>query len=192
MLRVAIVGNIASGKSVVEDILLRGGFSVLDTDKLCHYLLGTTPQIVEDFGNFDIFVNENISRDKLGKIIFNSPELKKKLEDILYPLVRKGIDEFFLEHESEQVCFVAIPLLFESGMEDLFDKIVFVYAEDDIRKKRLMQRNNYSAEYAQIRMDAQLGQQEKINKADFVIYNNSTLKNLELQVENFLLKFSEN
>ncbi len=192
MLRVAIVGNIASGKSVVEDILSRREFSVLDTDKLCHYLLGTTPQIAEAFENFDIFENENISRDKLAKLVFNSSELKKKLEDILYPLVRKGINEFFSEHESEKVCFVAIPLLFEAGMEYLFDKIVFVYADDEIRKKRLMQRNNYSAEYAQIRMDAQLGQYEKLKKADIVIYNNSTIENLELQVENFLLKLSEN
>ena len=67
-------------------------------------------------------------------------------------------------------------------MEDLFDKVLFVYTDDEIRLERLMKRNNYTREYAQIRMNSQISQDEKINKADYIIYNNSTINELEAQL----------
>ena len=67
-------------------------------------------------------------------------------------------------------------------MEDLFDKILFVYTDDNIRLERLMKRNNYTREYAQIRMNSQISQDKKVNKADYVVYNNSTVNDLEEQL----------
>ena len=131
MLRVAIVGNIASGKSTVEKALQTSGYVVLDTDKVCHGLL-LCKEVADAFSSYDVFENGIISREKLGKLVFSEPEQKELLESILYPMVKLKIEEFFEKYSDESLAFVAIPLLFEAGMESLFDKIVFVYCDDEL------------------------------------------------------------
>lgn len=183
MIKVALVGNIASGKSTVEEILQQSDYLVLDTDRVCHKLLENNSEIIEAFSSYDILDdNQNISREKLGKIVFSNPTLKTKLESILHPQIRKEIINFFDENKSQKIVFVAIPLLFEANMQDLFDKILFVYTNDEIRLERLIARNHYTKEYAQIRLNSQLSQDEKIKKSDYVIYNNSTKDELKEEV----------
>lgn len=183
MIKVALVGNIASGKSTVEEIFQQFDYLVLDTDRVCHKLLENNSEIIEAFSSYDILDgNQNISREKLGKIVFSNPTLKTKLESILHPQIRKEIINFFDENKSQKIVFVAIPLLFEANMQDLFDKILFVYTNDEIRLERLIARNKYTKEYAQIRLNSQLSQDEKVKKSDYVIYNNSTKKELKKEV----------
>ncbi len=183
MIRVALVGNIASGKSTVDEILQQFGYLVLDTDKVCHKLLENNSEIVDAFRSYDILdKNQKKKKKKLGKIAFSNPKLKTKLESILHPQIRKEIFKFFEINKSQKIVFVAIPLLFEANMQDLFDKILFVYTNDEIRLERLIARNNYTKEYAQIRLNSQLSQDEKVQKSDYVIYNNSTKDDLKKEV----------
>ena len=182
MLKIALVGNIASGKSTVEKYLTDCNYPVLDTDQVCHRLLVELPEIIETFKTYDIFNSGKISREKLGKLVFNNPELKHKLEAILYPKVKNEIEEFFSKNATSDFTFVAIPLLFEAGMESLFDKILFVYCDDNIRLKRLIERNNYTEEYAKIRLSAQASQEEKLDKADWILNNNSSKENLKTEL----------
>ena len=71
-------------------------------------------------------------------------------------------------------------------MRDIFDKVLLIYTDDEIRKKRLLLRNNYTPEYAGIRMKSQIPQEEKKLLSDYIIYNNGTLSDLERSVEKFL------
>ena len=104
----------------------------------------------------------------------------------MYPYVRVEIARFMSRNIHSEYAFVSVPLLYEAGMEDLFDKVLFVYCSDDIRLNRLMSRNHYSEEYAKIRMDAQLPQDEKVKKADWVVYNNSTVEDLTEQISKII------
>lgn len=191
MIRIALVGNIASGKSTVEKVLTeKYGFSVLDTDKACHFLLEKlSAKIIQEFKNYEILdENGRLSREKLGKVVFYNEDLKTKLENILYPNLRVEINRYFEEHKSEEIVFVAIPLLFEANMENLFDKIMFVYCNDEIRLERLIKRNNYTREYAQKRLNSQLSQEEKVEKSDIIIQNNSDKIALEQEIDKALNK----
>ena len=185
MIKYAITGNIASGKTEVQKILERNGFRVFDTDHAGHVLLENNSDVIKAFKDFDILQDGKISRDKLGKVVFNNKEKLEKLNSILHPEITKKILEFFEENKSEKKVFVGIPLLFETKMEKLFDKVILVYTDDDIRLKRLLARNNYTIEYAQKRISCQDSQDEKIKKSDIIIYNNGTLKDLEEQLSGF-------
>lgn len=179
MIKFALCGNIASGKSTVQKLLEEHGYKVLDTDKVAHELLTVNnSELFLEFKKFDVFENGEFSREKLGKLVFTNKEIKQKLENILHPQIREKIKEFFEQNQNEKYLFVGIPLLFEANMTDLFDKIIFIYADDDIRLKRLLLRNGYSVEYAKARLNSQMRQEEKTQKSDYVINNNGSIEEL--------------
>lgn len=187
MLKVAITGNIASGKSAVENILKEMNYPFLDTDKVAHKILEQNNQILNAFNEFDILNNDGtISREKLGKIVFADKTQLKKLESIIHPLVKAEILAFFEQNKQYALAFVGIPQLFESNMQELFDRIVLIYCDDKIRLERLIQRNNYSVEYAKTRLNAQISQDKKKELCDYTINNNDTLDELSINVLNLL------
>ena len=109
MLKIAITGNIASGKSQVEKILAeKYHFPVYDADKIAHIKLNE----INDFYGYNVFTDGKIDRKKLGELVFKNPELKRKLENIIHPKVKKEIIEIFKKHSQEKCVFVSIPLLY--------------------------------------------------------------------------------
>ena len=187
MIKYAITGNIASGKSAVENILIKAGEIVIDTDQIAHELLENNKEVINAFKNYDILSDNKISRDKLGKIVFADKNLKQILENILHPQIKQKLNKFFEQYKDKERVFVAVPLLFETKMEDMFDKIVFIYCDDKIRLERLLKRENYTKEYAKSRMKSQLNQDGKVKYSDIVIYNNSTIEELEKLVKKLIL-----
>jgi len=194
MLKVAITGNIASGKTTVENFL-KEKYPVLDTDTIAHELLlnkDVKAEIEQAFEGFDVLENNLISRPKLSKIIFydetQGETLRKKLESILHPLIKIEIEKFFSsqQEKGKKVAFVSIPLLFEAKFESVFDKIVLIYADDNIRVERLLTRNNLTQEEAKKRLNSQISQDEKISLADYVIYNNENLDDLLFSTNAFV------
>jgi len=185
MIRVALTGNIASGKSSVETILKQFGYSCLNTDDTAHQLLESNQEVIKKaFKSFDILdENGSVSREKLGKIVFSNKDMLQKLEGIIHPLVKEKILEFFEDKKKEELVFVGIPQLFECNMQNMFDKKVLVYCDDKIRIQRLINRNGYSEEYAKIRINSQLPQDEKIKLCDITIDNSGSLEDLKSAVE---------
>lgn len=191
MQKIAITGNIASGKSAAEEFIKSQGFSVLDADDVTHELLNdskTKKQINIELFGFDIFEGLEISRKKLAKVIFSNELLRKKLEAILHPKIKLIILRFFREKEEagEKIAFVSVPLLYEAKFEDIFDKVIFIYADDATRLKRLIDRSDITEEDAIKRMQSQLPQEKKIGFADFVIYNDKSINDLNIEVDRVL------
>ena len=176
MLKIAITGNIASGKSQVEKFISDKNYPVYDTDKIAHKIL----EQITDFYGYDVFADGKIDRKKLGELVFSSPDLKKKLEEIIHPKVKEEILKIF--EKDYPIVFISIPLLFETGFDKLFDKIIFVQCDDEIRLHRLIERNKITKSQALNRMNSQQAQDEKIKKSDYILYNNSTITDLEAQV----------
>lgn len=186
MLKVAITGNIASGKSQVENYLMSKGYKVLDTDVVAHNLLENDfikNNVINEFAGYDICENSKISRPKLGTIVFKNNDLKKKLEGILHPVIKEEISKFFEQNKNEKKAFVSVPLLFEVGFEKLFDKTILIFADNRIRLERLLNRNNISAEEAQQRLNSQISQDKKLSLADCIIYNDKSIDDLYSEVD---------
>lgn len=191
MLKIAITGNIASGKSAFESFLKTRGFKVIDTDKLAHNLLkidAVKAEFRQTFPDRDIFEGSEISRPKLGKIVFGDDSLMKKLEGILHPKVMQEVTQIFAKYEKagEKAAFASVPQLFEAGLEKAFDKVILVYTNDDIRLARLMKRKGCTKEEAELRMSKQMSQDKKSSQADFVVYNNKDLACLEQETDRII------
>ena len=181
MLKVAITGNIASGKSQVERYLA-DTYHVYDTDKIAHKILDE----IKDFYGYDVFTNGKIDRKKLGRLVFSDPELKKKLEMIIHPQVKEILNNIFEKHKNDKFVFVSVPLLFEAGFDGMFDKIILVTTNEKTRLERLMKRDNLTKEEALSRIKSQISEKEKIKKSDFIIENSSNFHNLENQTDQIL------
>ena len=193
MISIAIVGNIASGKSTVENVLRKKGYKVFDSDIIAHEVLeDLSEKIIEAFKDYDISENGRISRQKLGALVFDDKNLKEKLENIVHPEIKDRLKKIFEENKLEKYIFVSIPLLFEVGWRNFFDKILFIYTEDKIRLNRLMQRNNFTKDEALARIKSQLPQEEKVKVSDFIINNNHSIDVLQKYIERFIIQLEDN
>lgn len=180
MIKVAIVGNIASGKSTAEKILEDNGYKVYDTDKIAHKILALNEDVKEIFGTNN--------RQEISKIVFSNQEKLKKLETIIHPLVKNELEKIFREEDCGMI-FVSVPQLFETGFNTMFDRIIYITADENLRKKRLIERNSFTSEEAQKRINAQI-EGDKKEKSDFVIENNSSIEELKNQLLNILKNLS--
>lgn len=190
MIKIGLTGNIASGKTYIRKIFEKLGIKTICADFIVHQLLENDDiknKILFTFRDNDILTDNILDRRKLGKIVFSDKEKKDKLEKIIHPIVIEKIHEFFNKNKEEKIVLVDVPLLFEGNFEYLFDKIMLIYANDNIRFERIKKRNNFEDEYIKKIMNSQLSQEIKKEKSDFIIINeNKSLEEIEKEVEKII------
>ena len=187
-LTLAITGGIACGKSEVGRILEIQKFAVCDADRVAHELMnkGTSvfEQVVECFGSQILSNAGEISRPILGKIIFKNPDKRESLNRLVHPAVREALKQWMAEkRRAGGNAAVLIPLLFESGMQDLqFDAVWCVSSRESEIFQRLEKRG-LGREEAENRVHSQMPLSEKEKRADYVVPNIGTLGELEMVVQ---------
>ena len=188
-MNIGITGSIACGKSTVSNYLKEKGYTIIDADKLGHIAL-TSDEVKEklkkSFG-YIILENNEISREKLGKLVFGNDENLKILNSIVHPYIRKIILQLQENHRDERFVFLDIALLFEAGFEDLVEKIIVVHVDEKIQLARLMSRNSLSKEQAMFRIESQMSSKDKSILGNYVINNGGTIegtyKKIDLIIE---------
>ena len=189
-MNIGITGSIACGKSTVSDYLKEKGYTIIDADKLGHVALTSEDvkrRLSETFGA-NILVNNEISREVLGKLVFGNDNNLKKLNNIIHPKIKELILKLQEEHENEDLVFLDIALLYEANFVDLVEKVAVVYVDEDVQLERLMARNSFSKEEALKRIESQMSPQEKASLGDFVINNSYRKEDTFQQIDEILEK----
>ena len=188
LLTIGLTGGIASGKSTVAAMFRDLHIPVIDADEIAHRVTAIDGEayqsIVETFGSDILDSNGAIDRRKLGAIVFHDEQKRKQLNAIVHPLVRKHMLQQKEQYarKGEKAVVLDIPLLFESKLEHLVDRILVVYVDEQTQLRRLCERNGFSVEEARARMKAQMPLGEKRKKADAVIDNNGTIEETKRQL----------
>ena len=171
---IGITGGIGSGKSTLSKLLRAEGYSVYDTDLEARRLQNEhstmRKKLMDMFGK-DIYTEQGLNRSALGKIVFGKPELLEKLNTIVHPLVMDDFNSWVSNRYPKKMLFVESAILYESGFNKLVDKVILITADEAIRIERVIKRDGVTSEHVRARMAYQLSDNEKIERADFVIHS---------------------
>ncbi len=185
-----VTGGIASGKSVVSEMLSELGSPLIDFDLIARQVVEPgTPglaKIVDYFGHQVLAEDGTLDRRKLSDIVFGDMEKRKKLESFTHPPI---YEEFFKQaneiaaKDPKAIIQVAVPLLIELNLQYLFDKLLVIHVPDKVQIERLAERDGISREEAANILKAQLPIDEKLQFADFVVDNTKDLAYTRSQIE---------
>ncbi|MFE5318894.1 dephospho-CoA kinase [Paenibacillus sp. NPDC056579] len=192
-MNIGLTGGIACGKSTVSQMLVQRGAMLVDADRIAREVVEpgspVLAQIRERFGSKVLLPDGSLHRKKLGETVFGDPQARKDLESIMHPSIRALMRERMSEYERlypDKLVVVDVPLLYESGLQHMYEAVMVVYIPRTLQRQRLMQRDGISEEQAEARLAAQMDIEQKRALADVVIDNQGTLAQTEEQVEAFL------
>ncbi|HLD14581.1 MAG TPA: dephospho-CoA kinase [Burkholderiales bacterium] len=185
MLRVGLTGGIGSGKSTVAALFARHGVSIIDTDEIARTLAASGKpahrEIVSAFGREVLGTTGEIDRARLRRIVFGDAAERRRLEAILHPRIRAEVTAR-TETSRTVYCLVIVPLLIEAGFTDLVDRVLVIDANESLRLERTKVRGGLNETETRNIMASQLSRQERLQKADDVITNDSDIAHLEREV----------
>jgi dephospho-CoA kinase len=174
MLKVGLTGGIGSGKTLVCSVLEKLGVAVYYADLEARRLMNSDPELVLQisglFGN-KAYEGGSLNREFIAQWVFKEKELLTRLNELVHPAVRKDFSRWAIEQEPDFYVVEEAAILFESGSDRNMDLTVMVFAEKELRVRRAMQRDGSTREQVLNRMNSQMSDQEKMEKADLVIDN---------------------
>ena len=199
MLKIGLTGGIGSGKSTVAEIFTKLGAAVIDADEIAHHLTRTDNEtltlITAAFGEEYLTSTGELDRKKLATYVFNDNQAHQKLESIIHPRVRAAMSESLTTLKSPYAVLV-IPLLFETEFNDLIDRVLVVDTTKKIQIDRVQKRDNRSMSEIEAIMKHQIDRESRLERADDVLQNTTTIDSLENAVkvlhEKYLQLASEN
>ena len=195
MLNIAITGGIGSGKTEVSNHLRNLGYTVIDADAISRAMTAeggkALPLIRAKFGDQLFNEDGSLNRAAVREMIYNDSDKKALYESCTTKLVLEDIAAIRerSEESGEEIIFYDIPHLFETGTEGEYDAVWAVITDVEIRKRRIKERSGLDDATIERIMSKQSSDSEKIEKADYVIYNNGTLDDLHSATETALKTF---
>jgi dephospho-CoA kinase len=187
---VGLTGGLGAGKSEALRLLGELGAATLSTDAVVHDLLGgddLRDEIVARLGP-EVVREGRLDRARIAERVFGDEEARAWLEGVLWPRVGERMAAWRSQLSNEQVAVVEVPLLFESGMEGVFDRTIAVIADEDVREQRAAARGHASVAE---RAGRQLTQAEKAHRADFTVRNDGSRDELKESLSQVLGKLEE-
>jgi len=189
-----ITGNIASGKSRVAELLGELGAAVVSADELAREAVApgsaALAQIVGRFGREVLMPDGGLNREFLGDVVFDDPVARKDLEAITHPAIAALAVARLAELRASGLPLIAYeaPLLFEAGAEGRVDAVLVITVKESVQLERLMRRDGLDEQAARRRIAAQMPQQEKADRADYLIDNSGPWKDCAERVRELYLR----
>lgn len=191
-MNIGLTGGIACGKSTVAEMLEKRGAIIIDADVIAREVVGpgkpALKQLVQHFGSEVLLPDGTLNRKKLGSIVFSDENKRKELNSILHPAIRAEMFsrmEHYEHAQPDKLVVVDVPLLYESGLSPMFEKVMVVYVPSEVQLERLMNRDGLNRLEAENRIRAQMPIEEKKRLADIVIDNSGSQEKTEAQIEQF-------
>ena len=191
---IGLTGGIGSGKTTVAKFIEEMGFPVYFSDDRAKEIVNDDEvlknRIKELLGDEAYDESGRYNRKYVADLVFNNEELLKQLNGLIHPAVRLDFENWVASQSAEFV-FKETALLFELKLHESCYKSLLVTADDNIRIKRVMDRDDKTYREVEAVMDKQMPEKDKVKKADFVIYNNSNIEDLKAETEKTVMKLTD-
>ena len=191
---IAITGGIGSGKSTFCSKLKEKGFKIHSSDEQVAKIYKNPEKkfvtYLRTIGLSKSISKKNIDKKIISKIIFENKQIRKKLELYIFKIVRKKRSDFIKQEKQKKtrLIFIDIPLLFENNLEKQFNKVISIIASKQVRLKRLKKTRKMSENQFKNITRSQTSDVIRKKKSDYVIYNNSTLKDYKTKINKLINK----
>lgn len=187
MLRVGVTASIGAGKTTVCKLLKELGCYYCNTDEIAKILLTTNPSIIKEvkelFGE-EAYTNDDINTSYISKIVFNDKNKRNSLEKILEPKMRAYVNHMAEVLTDKKILVVESAIFFETNTEDMVDLMIGINAPEAIRIERVQRRNGFTVDEVLARMNAQMNNENKMRRCDFIIDNSGNSDELFASVQN--------
>ena len=191
---IGLTGGIGSGKSAAAALFKDIGVDLIDADDLARDSLSINSEgyklFIEEFGDKYLDENKNINRELIRKLIFNDSDAKSKLEGIIHPIVRSGI-ETFIKNKKSDYCIIVVPLIFETNSSKIYDRVLVIDCDVDVQISRTSKRDNQTKSDIENIVNKQATREQRLSIADEVIVNNGSLDLLRNEVLKIHKKYLE-
>ena len=191
---IAITGGIGSGKSTFCSKLKEKGFKIHSSDEQVAKIYKNPEKkfvtYLRTIGLSKSISKKNIDKKTISKIIFENKQIRKKLELYIFKIVRKKRSDFIKQEKQKKtkLIFIDIPLLFENNLEKQFNKVISIIASKQLRLKRLKKTRKMTENQFKNITRSQTSDVIRKKKSDYVIYNNSTLKDYKIKINKLISK----